>query len=160
MTKELKLTQGKVALVDDEDFEFLNQWKWQWVDRYPSRVTLISETGVVRKRLYLHKVIMNTPKGMLCDHINHSTLDNRKENLRNCTNSENQRNRRIHKRNKSGYKGVSKHGTGWRVFVDKNNKHVFSKTYRDIVVAARAYDEKAKEIHGEFANLNFPEENK
>lgn len=79
------------ALVDDENFEWLNQWKWSHLKSY-------DYTGYVVKRkngfILMHRLIMDTPKGMEVDHINGNSLDNRKENLRNCTHQQNQCNQR------------------------------------------------------------------
>ena len=103
---------------------------------------------------------MNPPKGMVIDHINHNGLDNRRENLRICTNAENQRNRGKQKNNTSGYKGVDwrKDHKKWRARINKDNKTIHIGYYNIIEEAARAYDAKAKELHGKYAQLNFPEE--
>ena len=99
MTKSIPLTQGKFALVDDEDFEKLNQNVWLFCNGYAAR-------GVNRfprrRLLYMHRIILNPPEGFDVDHISHNSLDNRKENLRICSRTENQRNRIIGKNNTSG----------------------------------------------------------
>jgi len=110
--------------------------------------------------LQIHRLIMDAPKGMCVDHINGNPLDNRKSNLRICTRSENMRNRGAQKNNTSGYKGVSwhKHKKKWGCKINKHNgKQIHVGYYKDKEEAARAYDKKAKEFHGEFAKLNFPE---
>ncbi len=86
--KEIKLTQGRVTIVDDSDYELLTQHKWQF-DRY---AYCTRKVGGKRKSIRMHTVIMNPPKGMLVDHINGDRLDNRRENLRITTNSVNVRN--------------------------------------------------------------------
>ena len=109
--------------------------------------------------LQIHRLIMDAPKGMCVDHINGNPLDNRKSNLRICTNAENQRNRGANKNNKSGYKGVywTKPNKRWLSQIRHNGKQVYIGHYKNKEEAARAYDKKAKELHGEFAYLNFPD---
>jgi hypothetical protein len=106
--KKIKLTQGKFAIVDNEDFEWLNQWKWCCdANGYAVRHEQKSEYGNnSRKMVKMHKFILKTPKGMMTDHINRNCLDNRKENLRIVDNHMNQRNSKISVKNKSGFKGV------------------------------------------------------
>mgnify|MGYP001587102236 CR=1 FL=1 len=101
--KPIKLTQGKYAIVDDEDFEWLNQWKWCVNHDYAVRTV---EKG---KMIWMHKIINKTPTGYLTDHINRNKLDNRKENLRTVTSSQNKINVGLRKDNTSGYAGISWH---------------------------------------------------
>jgi hypothetical protein len=110
--------------------------------------------------LFIHQLIMNTPKGMETDHINGKPLDNRKENLRICTRAENGRNRGYPKNNTSGFKGVYWHkgGKKWCAQIAHNKKRIYIGCFKDKEEAARAYDAKAKELFGEFARLNFPNE--
>ena len=154
--KQIELTQGKVALVDDCDFEWLNQWRW-----YPKRTTYggfaaqRSETKT-NKTILMHRIIMNTPQGMDTDHINHDTLDNRRLNLRICTRSQNNHNR---SRQRGNYKGVSfdKSTRKWRVNVWVEGTRYEVGYFEDEIEAAKAYDKKAKELVGEFVQLNFDE---
>lgn len=101
--KEIPLTQGKVALVDDEDYEFLMQWKWcahfKGHTSYSVRNIYIGKiNGKKRtKTIPMHRVIMNPSNIMQIDHINHNGLDNRKENLRIVTIRENGQNRKVRK---------------------------------------------------------------
>ena len=83
--KEIKLTQGKVALVDDEDFDMLNQYTW-YGDKY-------AQTTIERKSVQMHRLIMKTPRWMVVDHIDHNGLNNQKSNLRNCSQSANCKNK-------------------------------------------------------------------
>ena len=154
MTKEIILTQGKVAIVDDEDFEWLRQWKWRFADRYVVRTETVSYKSRVTR--WIHRVIMDTPSDMYCDHINHNTLDNRKCNLRNVNRIQSSANRRIHSNNQSGYKGVVQRGSRYRATVDYNGRHVFCETFSSKEEAAKAYDHYARLYHGEYAVLNFP----
>ena len=91
--KEIKLTKGKVAIVDDEDFERLNQGNWNFSSQgYAKRTIPFNIPSVMH-----WEVIGKPSKGLQVDHINGDKLDNRRENLRICTHSENQQNRRIHR---------------------------------------------------------------
>lgn len=146
MTKSIPLTQGKFALVDDEDFEYLNQFKW----------TIIKRTYAGRRDgILMHRVIMNTPSGMETDHINGDGFDNRKINLRICTRAENGRNMKKRKDGSSRFKGVcwdKSRGT-WNARVQEK----FIGRFFDEENAALAYDKKARELFGEFARTNFQE---
>jgi len=150
--KEIPLTQGKVTLVDDDDFEYLNQWKW-----YCS-----SNNYALRgapKHIRMHRVIMRTPAGVFVDHINHNKLDNRKENLRNCTKAENCRNQLLFSSNTSGYKGVyfNKWNNKWMAQLRCFGEHRHLGYFSNPEDAARAYDKEAIKKFGEFALLNFSE---
>jgi hypothetical protein len=98
--KYIKLTQGKLALVDDEDFEYLNQWRWRYLK------IGYTNARINGKYVYMHRLLMKTPKGLYTDHINMNKLDNRKSNLRNVTNSLNNFHKPLRKTNASGYTGV------------------------------------------------------
>lgn len=171
--KEIKLShrgknKGKyITLVDDEDFDYLNQFKWHAEKKgntfYVIRTFHIKgsnhSTGVVK----MHRAIMNTPAGMDCDHAFHDGLDNRrfievngemKANLRNCTKSQNHMNKRGY--SKSGFIGVTKVPSGnYQAMVSITGCHYYTGTYPSAIEAAIARDTKAKELHGEFATLNF-----
>lgn len=102
--KEIPLTKGKIALVDDTDYDWLIQWKWHaWTAK--GKWFAISQEKEGHK-MKMHRLIMNAPDGLQVDHRNHNGLDNRRENLRICTNTENSRNRRIRRDNTTGFKGV------------------------------------------------------
>jgi hypothetical protein len=152
--KEIKLTQGKVALVDDEDFEYLNQWKWT------AKQCGIFYYAVRRKKTdgksiqyYMHRVILNTPTCLQVDHIDHDGLNNQKHNLRNCTCSQNRMNRIP--RSKSGYLGVYyvKHYIVAQFPINGKMTHLGMFDTEEL--AAKKYDEYALKYYGEFANLNF-----
>jgi hypothetical protein len=153
--KNISLTQGKFAMVDDEDYEYLNRHKWYFEKGYAAR-----KEGVIRGKItYMHRVIMQTPDGMDTDHINGNKLDNRRENLRVCTHAQNTRNRNYQINNTSGYKGVSfdKSRNKWHVAIKVNGLHINKGRYDTVEEAARAYDEAARYYFGEYAGLNFPE---
>jgi hypothetical protein len=102
--KYIQLTQGKVAIVDDEDFERVNQFKWCFDTGYAARKSGPRKAQV---KIWLHRFIMQTPPGMDTDHINGNKLDNRKNNLRICTHSINLNNSKLARNNTTGFQGVS-----------------------------------------------------
>lgn len=146
--KTIKLTQGKYAIVDDADYEWLSASKWCFNMGYAYRRKKTVPT-------YMHREIMSPPPGMQVDHINGDGLDNRRANLRICTQTQNLRNNR-RRRAKSGFKGVYPGGKPgrWcaRICVDKQPRHLG--TYDCPRVAAKVYDEAAIRFFGEFATIN------
>lgn len=145
--KQIPLTQNKIAIVDDDLFDYLNQWKWYYNSGYACR-------KVNGKHLGMHRVVMKTHK--MIDHINGDKLDNRKENLRPTNHSLNAMNMRKH-RGKSVYKGVTLEGNTWRTAIWKDNKCAFRISMPNERWAAMAYDLNAAALFGEHARLNFPE---
>jgi hypothetical protein len=152
MPSFIELTRGLITLVDDENFDYLNQWKWYYSGRYVMR-----RDNKLFKTVYMHRVIMETPDGMDTDHINGNRLDNRKDNLRICNNTQNAQNANIRKDNKSGYKGVCfvNRDKKWSARIQKQKIRVSLGNFNTPEDAAKMYDEAAKELHGEFAKLNF-----
>lgn len=160
--KKIKLTQGKFAIVDDEDFDYLNQWKWyakfsEW-GSYAVRDQHILGSGKkeIKKRIRMHRLILNAQQDKQVDHVNHNGLDNRKRNLRIVTNSQNAMNSRLRKDNTSGYKGVtwSKDKNKWQAQIAINKKYINLGRYSSIQEASLAYQEASKLYHGEYANLS------
>ena len=154
---KIKLTQGKYAVVDKEDFEWLNSLKWQYdVHGYATRGYWIKGGKGKTIKTYLHRFVMGNPKNKRIDHINRNKLDCRKVNLRIATHSENLMNRVAPKGNKSGYKGVifDKSRKKWRAEI----KHLYKSYYLGRFItrkeAALAYNQAAKEYFGEFAYQN------
>lgn len=164
MVKELPLTQGKVAIVDDWNYAKALKHKWCAVHirSYYYAVTNIKKSDGKRKLLYLHRFIMNCPPDKEIDHRNHNTLDCRKSNLRFATRSQNQMNSRPRKNTSSRFKGVYwyKKYKKWRAYIQPNlgsYRAFYSLGYfSNEIDAARAYDTAAEAICGEFAGLNFP----
>jgi hypothetical protein len=171
--KKIELTQGYVTLVDDEDFNSLNQFKWQvHFDGYNYYARRFSYKPK-KETIIMHRVIMNTPQDLVVDHIDHNGLNNQKSNLRNCTRPQNLMNTKVH--GKSKYIGVTIVPAKNRPFKDKKTgkiryydckqKYISQIHHNKIkyhlgcftneIDAAYAYDKKAKELHGEFASLNF-----
>ncbi len=166
MSKQISLTQGKFAIVDDEDFEYLNEYNWY---AYKGRATFYARRNVRDEKtnkqtlIRIHREILKAKKGQHVDHINHNGLDNRKENLRVCNNSENSMNSRKHKTYNGGrkpsskFKGVYwyKRTKKWRVRITINYKLIHLGYYNDEIEAAKAYDNAAIKYFGEFAKLNY-----
>lgn len=152
--KKIKLTQGKYTLVDDADFEWLNQWKWHAIKNYNKFYALRTEK---EKNIRMHRFILNPPFKKEIDHINGDGLDNRRENLRICTHSENLKNREKQSNNLSGFKGVcwNKSDKRWvgQIFL-KGKKCIYLGFFKTKEEAALAYNQAAKKYFGEFAKLN------
>lgn len=167
--RDIKNKGKYFALVDDEDYEYLSQFSWS---ACVASNTVYATRGIyensVRKTIHLHREIMNiNDKHTQVDHIDHNGLNNQKCNLRVCTHQENMRNKSKSKTRKcsSKYLGVnlnkaiSSNGTvhfRWRAQIWSNGKKKMLGLFKIEEDAARAYDAKASEFHGEFANLNFP----
>jgi len=163
--KKIKLTQNQYTFIDDEDFDNLNQYKW-FAHYCKSVENYYAERHNNRKEkrplILMHRIILNAPSNMEVDHINHNTLDNRKENLRICTKSQNHMNQKHRKNAISRYKGVNlakkeyknKVYQYWAAHIRINGKLVFLGHFKSEIQAAKAYDKAAKELFGEFALLN------
>ena len=160
MTREIALSQGKVAIVDDADYERVNQFKWcaafnrgNW---YGSRRARASNGKSVT--LPLHRFILNAPTGMIVDHIDGDGLNCCRNNMRLCNQKQNSTNKRKPKTNTSGYKGVSWSAPHrkWRVKIKVDQKTIHIGMFTNLIEAARAYDSAARKHHGIFARTNFP----
>lgn len=151
--KNISLTKGKITIVDDDDYDFLMQWKWYCGNDYAQRN---SKGDKKRKIIYMHRVINKTPDGLETDHINGDYFDNRKENLRSVTQSQNQRNTSSHKESSSKYKGVSlkKGRNKWEVRIKTSGIYKYIGLFEDETTAAKAYNEAAIKYFGEFAKIN------
>jgi len=149
----IALTQGRSAIVDDEDFERLNSFSWCFTNQgYACRGY---RSGGKQHKVYLHRYIMNPPSGMEIDHINGNGLDNRKDNLRVCLGVENRRNKGLSKKNTTGYKGIY-YNTGvsrWYAQIKVNNKKISLGGSDTKQEAAEKYNRAAKLYFGEFGSL-------
>lgn len=153
--QQVRLSRGLFALVDDCDFPKINKHKWCVCGKDNNWYAM---TIINRKTVLMHRFILEIKEKLVyVDHINHNSLDNRRENLRLCGNSENQHNSKKHRDNTSGYKGVywNKSAKKWIAYINikKKGKHIGA--FEDKIEAAKAYDKYAISIFGEFANPNF-----
>lgn len=151
--KKIKLSQGQYALVDNEDYEWLNQWQWHYNNGYAKRAQ-----GKLCDNILMHRLILEAPSGFQVDHINRNRLDNRRTNLRIATQKQNLYNKVKYKNNTSGFRGIvwyekrKKWGAGIRF----NGKRIHIGMFHDIKEAAKSYDKWAKLLFKEYAVLNFP----
>jgi len=152
----IPLTQGKFAIVDAEDYPRLARYKWS---ASRSRHNLYACRCAGGKKISMHRVVANAPNGLLVDHIDGDTLNNRKANLRLCSITQNNRNRRPNRRATSKYKGVtwSKCCRKWFARIRPNRKVIYLGLFTDEIEAAVAYDRKAEVLFKDYAYLNFPQ---
>lgn len=138
------------ALVDDEDYEYLSQWKWHLTGGYAVCTTI--KCGVT----YMHSIVNCTLKGMSTDHINRDKLDNRRQNLRTCNQSQNMANGPLQKNNTSLYRGVvwDKDRLKYRAQIQFEGKPRNLGRYASKREAALAYNAAANVLFGPFAVLN------
>jgi hypothetical protein len=159
----IPLTKGQNAIVDTSDYDWLNQWNWyaEWNNKdrtFRAGRNGYRTGGLPASHILMHRVILDCKPGEEVDHEDRNPLNNRRKNLRKCTHSQNVCNASLSSGNKSGFKGVSKVSGAerWVAQIQTSagkKKHVGY--FYSPEEAARAYDKAAKEIHGEFAFLNF-----
>ncbi len=155
MTKEIRLTQNKITIVDDIEFEQLNRYKW-YALKNGRTFYAMRHAGMFPFKflISMHREILCTPENRQTDHINGNGLDNRRCNLRICTWAENQQNRGAARNNVSGYKGVSFQQGKWIALITKNKETTYIGRYSTPQEAALAYNKAAIKLHGKFAKLN------
>jgi hypothetical protein len=166
------LTKGYFAMVDDEDYEMLSKFKWYANIPHRGGVRAFKNATKANNFRFMHRMIMGvTDPKVLIDHIDHNPLNNQKRNLRLCNDSQSACNTRSAKNSTSKYLGVSFHcviknyktkqgiktsrSVGWRATIFKNYKQIYIGRFQSEKEAALAYNKKAIELHGEFANLNI-----
>ena len=152
----IALTQGKFAIVDAADYEWLSQYKWYASEGHAGKCYAMSHAGR-RRPVRMHRLIMKPPPGFVVDHIDGNGLNNRRSNLRICTQAQNLRNRpgRVAT---SRFKGVSfdKRRNLWAACISENDRTIHIGCFDSEIEAAFAYDLNALALAGEFAYLNFP----
>jgi len=151
----IELTWGKFAIVDAEYYDWLNGYKWCAVKE--GRTWYAKTFRRDGMPLSMHRLIIGAPKGLFVDHENHNGLDNRRQNLRLCTKTQNNQNQRPYGKT-SRYKGVSwkKREKKFVASITLNKRRYHLGYFKSEIDAAKAYDKAAKKFFGEFAYLNFP----
>lgn len=159
--KEIPLTKGYVALVDDDDYDELIKYHWRVrVFKHTSYATRVMRINGVQRTISMHRQILgilDTPE-LRADHIDFNGLNNQKSNLRTCTHQQNNKYKQSAKKSRSKYLGVAPisklHNKRYRATIYHNYKQYHLGYYATEEEAALAYNEAAKKFHGEFANLN------
>ncbi len=162
--KEIQLTQGKVALIDEADADLIEGYGW-YAYRSPKNGEYYAQANVRRDQsryttIKMHRLIAAAESGEQVDHANHNGLDNRRSNLRRCTQSQNQANARKRK-DSSGWKGVHfvKSSRVWRTRIQVRGRRILVGDFKNPEDAATAYNFAAAEHFGEFACFNLAKEN-
>lgn len=143
-------TNGQEFIFDIEDYPLVNQCTWSVGGHGYLQ-------GCINKQMFLmHRLLTKCPKGLQVDHINHNKLDNRKVNLRICTQHFNQMNERISKNNTSGFTGVSydKRDNKWDAYLMFNRKKISLGSFDDIKDAIKARKDGEQKYYGEFSYDN------
>jgi HNH endonuclease len=149
----VELTKGYIAIVDSDDYEKVCGHNWCAIKQGDSG-KVRAMTKIEGKTVYLHNFILETPAGLVIDHIDGQPLNNLKSNLRVCSTINNSRNIRHNKANTSGYKGVSYQNSKWRAYIVTSYKQIHLGCFSTKEAAAEAYNIAAKKYYGEFARLN------
>lgn len=163
MSKAIRLSQGMFAIVDNEDYEWLNQWKWcaqqsHATDKpYTFYAVRHIRLGSRTTKVYMHRLILGLCSTEQADHINRNGLDNRRCNLRICTRNQNQMNSQKRRGTSSQFKGVyrDKVRSNWQAYITVNGKRRHLGRHTTELEAAAAYDSAAREYFGEFARFNL-----
>lgn len=155
MTVEIQLTRGSVALVDDADAHLVLPFTWRAESRGEVLYAVHSVPVGSPVSRYMHKLITGFDR---TDHANGNGLDNRRTNLRRANHAQNAGNSTAHRDGASRFKGVTWHAQRrrWTARIASGGRYLYLGLFDDDAAAARAYDERARELFGEFAAVNFP----
>lgn len=150
--KRIPLTRGLHAIVNDDDFLFLSSFKWH--ANY-SRGSFYAMARIGGKDVMMHRLIMEAQSHQMVDHRNGDPLDNRRENLRFCSMSQNQANSKVRLDSSTGFKGVNfrKDSGKFRVRLQFKNNRLNIGAFDSLGAAKLAYAEAAKKYFGEFARI-------
>lgn len=143
-----------VALIDVGDVERVQGHSWgAWQYRSAGKLFVYAGAVIDGKSVLMHRLLVDAPEGLLVDHKNHNTLDNRRSNLRACTRSQNQRNRRLNANSTTGVKGVRFDRSSGRYIAEirTGGERLHLGRFVDLDTAAEAYRRAAEQFHGEFA---------
>ena len=152
----IELTQSKTTLVDTANLNIIAPYRWYCSNDYA--LAFIGDTEGNCRRIYLHRLVLGlTDSRIHADHINGDGLDNRRANLRRATRYQNMANQTLSRRNTSGYKGVAHYPRtpAYRATITAKGERRHLGFFSTPEEAARAYDAAARELHGEFARINF-----
>lgn len=170
--KRIELTKGKYALIDDRDLDLVSRYKWYFSGGKLPYAHAYVKTSIQRDRdckgrflagekaprryVSMHRLILGAKLGQSVDHVNGDGLDNRRENLRLCTQAQNMRNTRLRSNNTSGYKGVSwdKHRNYWTARIKVNGHYLYLGRFTNKEEAAKIYNEYAMKYFKDFARIN------
>ena len=147
------LTQGYEATIDVADIPLVERWNWAALVKprtvYAYRT---EEIGRTKRKIRMHRLLIGEPNGLLVDHRDCDGLNNRRDNLRVATHSQNNHNSRLAGHNGSGFKGVSWHKQyeKWHAYISKEGKRLFLGYFASAEAAHAAYCKASAELHGEF----------
>jgi hypothetical protein len=149
--KLIGLTRGKFTKVDDELYDYLNQWKWLYHRSGYAIRMVYNKITKGYDTVYIHREINGTPDGLFTDHIDRDRLNNQKDNLRSVTHAQNLQNTTAHSNSTTGLKGVSKARSSYVASIRIKGKKTYTDSFKTPEEAKIAYDDASKKHHGEFS---------